>query len=1063
MQTLERPFPQGEPDEPSALQRPLLSVLRIDWEVGAYLLLLVAAMALRFWDLGSRAQHHDESLHAVYSYYLYAGRGYVHDPLMHGPFQFHAIALIYLLFGDSDFTSRILPALMGTVAVGLPWFLRSQLGRGGALLTAAFICFSPTLLYYSRFVRNDIYIAVWTLLLVIGMWRYFATAERKWALLAAISLSLSFATKEVTYLTIAVFGSYLFLTTARELLPRFFPRFDFHGVSNRAAMTMLIGSLTLPQAAAAIDLVWGLHRDFSSVGASPLGEALTSIARTWAGIWGLGAAIPDQNTVGKVIAGGTVVLVLLAASAVLGRRWNWSLWARCAVAFYVIFFLLYTTFFTNIGGFGSGIWGSLEYWLQQHEVQRGAQPWYYYLMLLPVYEFLPLGISLVGWVYYATRRAPKPELDAEGQPLPAPVDADAEGRSFVWFLAWWFFGSLAAYSLAGEKMPWLNVHLALPLTLMAGKTLATFVARMPWRHFVAGGGVYFALLLCIVPFALRALVGSAKSLDPNLTQMADFLQAAAAVCALAFLVGTLWQLGQRLQMRASVLGACLVLLLAAGVMTLRAAFQLTYAHGDIPVEMLVYTQTSPEIPRVMKNIDMIATQTGLREDMPITIDAAEGFTWPWAWYLRRYKAVEYPDLSARSGEPRGTVMVLNANSLGNVQAFVDRYQPAVRVPLRWWFPENYDFGIPRPELQVPNDRSLNAILADLFDLGKWGTKWSYFYDRSLPAKLGSSDALVYYPKGAGLGGVSTTAESRPPEQAEGPPASPLSADLQLAGPAPSAGSLLSPRGVAVDRRGFVFVADSQRNVVLKLDPNGQVVTRVGSPGTGDAQFNEPWGLAVDKDGFVYVADTWNHRIQKFDNDLRFVAKWGGFGEVPNGGERNAGLFYGPRSIAIDPEGNLFITDTGNKRVQKFAPDGRSLGVYGTSGRDKTQFAEPVGIAIAPNGEFVVADTWNRRVQRFDANFQYLGEFPVLGWAGNGLQNKPYIAVSPEGDILLTDPDSNRLLRYSSTGVLMNIFGKFGADLASLNTPTGITIDPQGRIFVGDSRNSRILRFPPPPR
>ncbi len=84
------------------------------WELALYGVLLLIAGAMRFWDLGSRAMHHDESLHAVYSWYLYTGRGYEHFPMMHGPFQFHANAFIFFLFGDSDYTARLIYSLYGT-------------------------------------------------------------------------------------------------------------------------------------------------------------------------------------------------------------------------------------------------------------------------------------------------------------------------------------------------------------------------------------------------------------------------------------------------------------------------------------------------------------------------------------------------------------------------------------------------------------------------------------------------------------------------------------------------------------------------------------------------------------------------------------------------------------------------------------------------------------------------------------------------------------------------------------------------------------------------------------
>ncbi|MGH2550764.1 MAG: flippase activity-associated protein Agl23, partial [Thermomicrobiales bacterium] len=154
------------------------SVLRIPLclttETIAYLSLLVLAVVSRFWDLGSRALHHDESLHAYYSWIYAEGNGYVHNPLMHGPFLFHIDALFFLLFGASDAVSRAPAALFGVILVGLPYLLRDPkfLGRWGALSTSALLLVSPSILYYSRFIRHDIFTIVGVFLLFICIVRY---------------------------------------------------------------------------------------------------------------------------------------------------------------------------------------------------------------------------------------------------------------------------------------------------------------------------------------------------------------------------------------------------------------------------------------------------------------------------------------------------------------------------------------------------------------------------------------------------------------------------------------------------------------------------------------------------------------------------------------------------------------------------------------------------------------------------------------------------------------------------------------------------------------------------
>lgn len=198
--------------QPSVLDRLLgPEPIPVEWEVAAYVLLVALAAALRFWDLGTRALHHDESLHATYSWNLAAGKGYRHDPMMHGPLQFHLTAVVYFLLGVSDYTARVAPAAFGTALVGLPWLLRRQLGRSGALVTAGLLTISPLFLYYSRFARNDIYMAVWTILTLVFIWRYLEQKRTRDLYFLAAALVFSFTQKETAFINVAIFGSFLLL------------------------------------------------------------------------------------------------------------------------------------------------------------------------------------------------------------------------------------------------------------------------------------------------------------------------------------------------------------------------------------------------------------------------------------------------------------------------------------------------------------------------------------------------------------------------------------------------------------------------------------------------------------------------------------------------------------------------------------------------------------------------------------------------------------------------------------------------------------------------------------
>ena len=114
----------------------------------------------RLYDLGARVMSHDESLHAYFSWLYSIGQGYQHNPTTHGPLQFHLIALTYLLFGDSDFTARLPHAIASIATVILLWKWRRYLGRAGTLIAAGLVLISPFMLYYGRYARNEVFVAL---------------------------------------------------------------------------------------------------------------------------------------------------------------------------------------------------------------------------------------------------------------------------------------------------------------------------------------------------------------------------------------------------------------------------------------------------------------------------------------------------------------------------------------------------------------------------------------------------------------------------------------------------------------------------------------------------------------------------------------------------------------------------------------------------------------------------------------------------------------------------------------------------------------------------------------
>src|SRR5262245_79468 len=170
--------------------------------------LIVATVLVRFIALGDRPFHHDESQDAYFSYLFRQSGDYEYNPLLHGPFRFYLTALMYVLFGDTDFTARLAPALMGAAMIPLCRALRPLIGRIAAFSTAVLLAFGPSYLYFSRFAREDIYVACLTLALIVVIWRFIDKPRKFYPALIGLFVSLSFATKETTFITVFVMGSF---------------------------------------------------------------------------------------------------------------------------------------------------------------------------------------------------------------------------------------------------------------------------------------------------------------------------------------------------------------------------------------------------------------------------------------------------------------------------------------------------------------------------------------------------------------------------------------------------------------------------------------------------------------------------------------------------------------------------------------------------------------------------------------------------------------------------------------------------------------------------------------
>ncbi|MCY4008528.1 MAG: TIGR03663 family protein [Anaerolineaceae bacterium] len=772
----------------------------------------------------------------------------------------------------------------------------------------------------------------------------------------------------------------------------------------------------------------------------------------------------------------------------IGLAWEAKLWLTLAAIYLGLYVILFTSFFTNIAGLGSGFVSSLGYWLGQQGVRRGSQPQYYYSgIILPLYEYLPIIGSFLAAVM-GIGRFWRNGLRQKMNRIPQEL----QGIPWLALFAWWAVLAIYGYTFAGEKMPWLGIHLVFPLILLSACIFGAFLKTLDWESILTYGWLPLLLMPALTWSAWRTvnpiLRGSGPFRGLTTLEIRHTTLWFGSVLFTLLVLGLFYRIGKQkgwfIIRQSSQLGLLIILC----ALTMRAAFSASYIHYDYAKEFLVYAHAAPQVKYVMDLLHEISERSANSKDLRMGY-AGEGVSWPMEWYLRDFPNANYyglePDLNTLQQED---VLLLGANlhhQYGDILSLDYTTQKYLRL---WWPNQDYFYLTPARINQLfdfsagnPYSPQLRSGLLDIF--------WERDYARYFEAK-GVSSAIqdwnpadhmylyvrrdlasqiwLYEPAAVGsFNPPSTNGENSCPSQT-----TETQGTLQWADE-----SLGYPAGLAV-KNDRILIADEMNHQIRWYDKTGQLLAALGRFGeidpavdspafsqqpSTDLMLNRPNGVAFAAGGEILVADTWNYRFLRLDETGAVQQAWG----EPFAYGANAPLeplrgFWGPRDLVVDSAGNVYIADTGNKRIRAYSETGDHLLDIGESGSLPGQLEEPGSIALDDlNDELYIAEWWNQRVSVFSLAGEFLRSFafPFSRQRGGVAAQ---VAVDPLRSLVyLSVPHQKQVVILDAAGNCLASLGPYETGLSGqFQNVTDVAVDERGNVWIVDHETKQMYQYPP---
>ncbi len=412
---------------------------------------------------------------------------------------------------------------------------------------------------------------------------------------------------------------------------------------------------------------------------------------------------------------------LFAVAGAIGLAWRFHVWVICWALFYGTALTLFTGFFTNKGGVWTGLWGTLDYW-QRTEAEVTSRPPYYYGMILPVYEFLPLIAIALGSAYLVARGTMRDRLTmlvavaAVGAIVALPASTPYAGAyriemalvvaglavlalrlpEITKFLAFWSVAAFFAFTMVEMKEPWLAMHIVLAMSLLAAKLLDDLVGAVP-----------FARVTTITAPSPRAFVRAR-----GMQALAGASFAGIAVFSLHTGLLASWGHGDVPQLR--------------NALALRD-------NGETPIELLQPSRTSPDVVAIRDAIERAGATPSYAPAPPIVLDTSYGFATAWLWYLRDYPSLTLRDMRRPFDAPDGAIVLADTRNrarIGGVERSV-----SLTYTQAWSFPDDRYEG-----------RSTSEIASSFVSADAWASWSRYVVDRTTIGALPAQDGVAFFPR-----------------------------------------------------------------------------------------------------------------------------------------------------------------------------------------------------------------------------------------------------------------------------------------------------------------------------